>query len=137
MKVKYRVSLGADLAAGKLYDGIRERSCCLINDRGEEQTYYQTRFEPGKPFFRGTVLLIDQALGRADEGGWWYSYGLPMLNHRSSLGSIPGKRHIQPEIDRLHARRPSVHSVLWAHVHEARLILEEPEASSAHGPYHG
>ena len=62
------------------------------------------------------MFLVDRAYGGAEEGGWWYTYGDPVLtshmrvftDHAEAMAYV---QSLDAELDRMNKGRPSISSV--------------------------
>lgn len=59
------------------------------------------------------LFLIDQAYGGAEEGGWWYTYGDPVLTSHMRVfndrdEAVRYSQSLQAETDRMNEGRPKI-----------------------------
>ena len=86
------------------------------------------------------VYLADRAYGGAEEGGWYYDYGIPVESRRVLSPTDYTNPHSEYETelifltaryDRLNQGRPEIHSV----ISEGRYVVVEEEEFARAYPY--
>jgi hypothetical protein len=79
------------------------------------------------------MFLVDMAYGGGEEGGWWYTYGDPVLtshmrvftDHAEAMAYVQG---LDAELDRMNEKRPKITSTKSIGRFEARICEGWPKA---------
>jgi len=75
--------------------------------------------------YSASIQIVDQAFGGREEGGWWYSYGMPTKEHQSLTREFKTEKEAyeyahkhKTIVDELNEGRPSINSVLSRGVYQ-------------------
>lgn len=96
--------------------------------------------------FYVTIYLVDRAYGGAEEGGWWYDTGEPVLepiegeSRQRSFDSLDDAtaylKSLNPIIERLNEGRPDISSVLSQGRYHGYLETHPPESFPGERPHY-
>lgn len=108
-----------------MYDDYEDHSDHEFDDAPEERPYIGP--------WVVCLFLIDQAYGGAEEGGWWYTYGDPVLTSHMRVFTDQAEAHqyidsLEPELDRMNEGRPKISDTNSIGRFDARICEGWPKA---------
>lgn len=83
------------------------------------------------------VYLVDQAYGGPEEGGWWYTYGVPQRSIAVKPSSAQRLRDkVDAWCDKENEDRPEMYSVASQGVYQTRLEEHPGKGWPSERPYY-